>query len=312
MIKQIGVVGAGTMGSLIAFTFAKAGFSVVLVDIDHVKLQSAIDHIRMSAGELMDENILKRDDIDSVVERITVSIEMENAFKGIDYIIEAASENLHVKQSIFQFLDETTEKKTILATNTSSLKLDCIISGVSKERRNRCFINHWFNPAHIIPVVEISSFGNENIAVLEKVEELYRSIGKKTIRVKKDIPGLVATRLQQAIAREVYYLIANDVVSIRDADFAVQYGLGFRHATSGVLAVADMGGLDIWRDVAKNVFPSLSNATDAEDVLADLVNHNHLGIKTGHGFFAYESSSSNIRQAYTKKLLKQLKTSEES
>lgn len=152
---------------------------------------------------------------------------------------------MELKQNLFQQLDKLCPNHTILASNTSSLPLEKIIAKLSPERKRRAMVCHWYNPAHLMPIAELSFFGNTSEAIYQEVATLYQSIGKQTVKVLKDVPGLVANRIQQAVAREVFSLIENEVAAAEDIDKALKFGPAFRYATTGQLEIADFGGLDI-------------------------------------------------------------------
>ena len=146
---------------------------------------------------------------------------------------------------------------------------------------------HWYNPAHLIPIAELSHFGNMSEEVLDEVYELYLRAEKQPVKVLKDIPGLIANRMLHALAREVFSLIEMGAASPEDIDKALKFGPGFRSATTGMLEVADMGGLDVWCTVENTLFKELSNSDRACGMMQDKVAAGKLGLKTGEGFFSY-------------------------
>lgn len=307
-IENIAVIGAGTMGSSIALAFSMYGYSVNLVDLDKQALQLARQRIANDVQLMIEEGVLESQRQGDIEKNITYYTELQGAVSDRDYIIEAVIENLQIKQKIFEDLDRYAPEECILATNTSSLKLEEIGKHLSEKRKPYLMINHWFNPAHIMPIVELSYFGNTSDQVYNAVDKLYASLKKQRIKVYRDVPGLVGTRLQQCLAREVYYLLEEGIVNEEDVDKAIKYGPSFRHVTSGLLEVCDMGGIDIWYAVADNLFAELSNASKANDLLRTKVEQGHLGIKSGKGFYEYEADQlDQIKENFQRKLLKQLK-----
>src|SRR5690606_19488196 len=138
-----------------------------------------------------------------------------------------------------------------------------------------------------MPIVELSYFGNMPKEIYQEVEGLFESIKKQYIKVLKDVPGLVANRIQQGIAREVFSIIEQGIAEPEDVDKALMFGPAFRHATTGQLEVADLGGLDIWSIVGDNLLKVMDNRTEANPLLREKVKEGKLGVKTGEGFFKY-------------------------
>lgn len=308
MISKIGVLGAGTMGHGIALTFAMHGYDVKVYEPDEKRRLAALSEIKQELEFLVEEGVISESRVSETLSNIKMYDDLAGAVCDRDYIIEAAPEVLELKRELFQQLDSLCPKETILSSNTSSLKLTDIVAKISEERKKRTLIAHWYNPAHIIPLVELSFFGNIPEQVYREVEHLYKSIDKQVVKVLKEVPGLVANRIQQAIAREVFALMELGVASAEDIDKALTFGPAFRFATSGLLQIADFGGLDIWCVVAENLWRELSNATSAPEFLKQKVREGKLGIKTGEGFFKYDPKQiPQIRKQYLRKLIHQLK-----
>lgn len=217
---------------------------------------------------------------------------------------------MELKQNLFKQLDELCLKHTILASNTSSLQLNDMMSLVGEKRKERMMVNHWYNPAHLMPIVELSYFGNMPEAIYKEVEQLYGSIKKQTVKVLKDVPGLVANRIQQGVAREAFSIIEQGIASPEDVDKALKFGPAFRYATTGQLEVADFGGLDIWCIVGDNLLKVMDNSPCANNLLRQKVKEGKLGIKTGEGFYTYKKEDIlAIRKKFMKKLIHQLTAS---
>ena len=182
---------------------------------------------------------------------------------------------------------------------------------VSENRKQRMMINHMYNPAHLMPIVELSFFGNMPEDIYQEVDQLYRSINKQPVKVLKDVPGLVANRIQQGLAREVFSLIEMGVAEPAEIDKALKFGPAFRYATTGHLEVTDFGGLDIWCIVGDNLLKVMDNSQSANQLLRKKVDEGKLGVKSGAGFYEYSPEEvPAIREKFMKKLIHQLKTSE--
>jgi 3-hydroxybutyryl-CoA dehydrogenase len=310
MIKKIAVLGSGTMGHGIAESFAMYGYEVNLFDIDENRLNASLKEIREELELLSEEEFIKPHGVEEALARIRISTNLEKTVADRDYVIEATPENLDLKQRLFQELDGCCGKDAILASNTSSLKLNDMIARVGDERKKRMMVNHWYNPAHLMPIVELSFFGNMPEAVFKEVEQLYTGIKKQTVKVLKDVPGLVANRIQQGVAREAFSIIEQGIAAPEDVDKALKFGPAFRYATTGQLEVADFGGLDIWCIVGDNLLKVMDNSQSASKLLRQKVNEGKLGIKTGEGFYKYKKDEiPAIRKKFMKKLINQLKAS---
>jgi 3-hydroxybutyryl-CoA dehydrogenase len=311
MINNIGVIGAGTMGHGIALSFALYGYDVPLYDAYVTQLQKALVEITAELALLAEENFIKTEEIQPALARIKLCSDLKQAVHDRDYVIEATPEILDLKQKLFKELDELCPQHTILASNTSSLKLDSMLAAVSAERKQRMLVSHWYNPAHLMPIVELSCFGNMPMAVYAEIEQLHIAIKKQTVKVLKDVPGLVANRIQQGVAREVFSLIEMGVAEPADIDKALKFGPAFRYATTGQLEVADFGGLDIWCVVGDNLLKEMDSRQEANGLLKQKVKEGKLGIKTGEGFYKYEEADlPAIKRAFMKKLIHQLRASE--
>jgi len=310
VIKKTGVVGAGTMGQGIATAFSMYGYEVHLFDLDKAKLTTVKEDIRNDLQLLVEESLIEGSRIPQVLNNILLFDNLKESVEDCDYVIEAVPEYLILKQELLRQLDNFCPAKTILATNTSSLRLQDLMIHLSDSRKERTMVNHWYNPAYLIPIIELSSFGNTCSEVFEVVSDFYKSIGKQPVKVLKDVPGLVANRIQQAIAREVFSLIEMEVASAVDIDNALKFGPAFRYATTGQLEIADFGGLDIWSITGDNLLPVMDNAQEANKLLKNKVSEGKLGFKSGEGFFEYDMrKKASIKKEYFRKLIRQLKVS---
>lgn len=312
-IQHIAVIGAGTMGHGIAEVFATVGYVVHVYEPHAAVREKARNAIENELRLLAEMGRIDASEISAILARITFHDDLAATVAQSDFVIEAIPEDVALKQELFAKLDALCRADTILASNTSSLSLPEMIKTVRPERVQYCLTCHWYNPAHLIPLVELSDFGNTSAETLQAVELLFQKAGKKTIRVLKDIPGLIANRIQQAIAREVFSLIEMQAASPEDIDAALKYGPAFRYATTGQLEVADFGGIDIWCTVGDNLLPLISAEQKASDLLRQKIAENKLGLKTGEGFFVYDEAQ---RQAVTRnfhiRLIRQLAVSEQN
>lgn len=311
MIKKISVIGAGTMGHGIASAFAIYGYSVNLFDTYDEQLKKVKGMMEKEMLELVEGQLFDVADVKKALDNVTLFSDLEAATKDSDYIIEAIPEKIELKRELFANLDKFTPKHAILATNTSSLNLEDMMVAVSDERKKNMIVNHWYNPGLLMPLVELSYFGNMPEDIYKEVEELYKSIKKQTVKVLKSVPGLVANRIQQGVAREVFSLIEQGIADPAEIDKALKFGPAFRYATTGQLEVADMGGLDIWCIVGDNLLKEMDNSTCSNPILREKVEQGKLGIKSGAGFYDYTpEEKEKIQKEFIQRLIHQLKASE--
>ena len=311
MIKKVAILGAGTMGHGIAESFARFGYDVNLYDINAAALEKAKEFIQQELELFVEENFMSRAEIPAILARIKTFTDLQQAVMDREYVLECAPENMELKQNLFRQLDELCPQHTILASNTSSLPLGEMMALVSEDRKQRMLVNHMFNPAHLIPLVELSFFGNMPEEIYQEVEALYLSIQKQPVRVVKDVPGLVANRIMQGVAREVFSLVEQGVADAADIDRALKFGPAFRYATTGQLEVSDFGGLDIWCIVGDNLLKAMDNSQCANKLLRQKVSEGKLGVKSGEGFYHYDADQvAAIKKNFMKKLIQQLKVSQ--
>ena len=310
MIKNITVLGAGTMGHGIAEFFAMNGYPVNIYEPYEPMRKSCKDTVKGELDFLAENGLITKVDVEASLDRITMYEDMAAAVKDADYVIEALKEDLALKQGIFADLEKMTKADCVCASNTSSLALNKMLEKVSKEKQGKCMVCHWYNPPHLMPLVELSYFGNMDEATFNEVRELYKKAGKQTCKVKKDVPGLVANRIQQGVAREAFSLMEQGIADPEDVETALKFGPAFRYATTGQLEVADMGGLDIWCTVGDNLLSVMDNRTEANPILRQKVEEGKLGMKSGEGFFKYPPEQApEMKNAFQKKLIIQLKAS---
>lgn len=270
-IAKIAVLGAGTMGHGIAEAFAMHGYDVNLYDTDANRLKAALEEVEEELALLAFEDYINPENVMATLGRIKTHTDLKPAVEDRDYVIEAVPENLELKQKLFKQLDGYCPAHTIFASNTSSLPLNDMMTLVGNNRKQRMMVNHWYNPAHLMPIAELSFFGNMPAEIYKEVEALFASINKQTVKVLKDVPGLVANRIQQGVAREAFSIIQQGIAEPADVDKALKFGPAFRYATTGQLEVADMGGLDIWCIVGDNLLKVMDNSKEANVLLLSLI-----------------------------------------
>lgn len=285
MAEKVTVLGAGTMGHGIVQLYAQAGYEVYMYDIKDEFLERAITRISDNLDMLIQESSITTSDKENTLKRISTTTDLREAVTETRFVTEAVSENLTIKFDLFKQLEEIVEDDTIIASNTSTFSIQQLSEGVQKK--DRLIITHFFNPAHLVPLVEVVKGPETSQDIIDRTVEVLRNIGKKPVVLKKDIPGLIANRLQAALVREAFYLLDQGVAEAEDIDLAITAGPGFRWAFIGPLETADFGGLDIWKSVVENLAPVLSKEEKIPQFVEEKVQSGNLGTKTGNGLFTY-------------------------
>lgn len=307
-IKQIAVIGAGIMGHGFAQVFAQKGFAVFLYDIDKEILKRASLRIAANLDTYIKHGMIRPKEKKTALERITTSTDLGQAVSKADFVLEAVPEILDLKKEVFEKLDRLTPPHAILASNTSGLRITEI--GAVTRRPEKTIIIHGANPPHIIPVVEIVRGEKTSDETAELSYRLMLKLGKKPVRLLKEVPGFLFNRLQFALYREALHCLEAGVATAEDIDLVVKAGYGFRLSILGPLETSDFGGLDTFYRVCQNLFPELSDVKDPPPMLKKLVEEGKLGVKTGEGFYRYPPAIIKKKiQQRDHRLLQQLKLS---
>jgi len=293
-IKNIAVVGAGTMGHGIGLAFALGSYHVTLQDRSEEILERGITQVKNDLETFAECGIISRDVIQRTLANIATTTDLKEAVKDADFVAEAVNEDVEIKKTVFSNLDMYCPERTILASNTSSLRLRDFTSQC--KRKDKILIAHWVNPPHIAPVVEVVHCEGTSVETIEVVCSLLKRAGKTPVRITKEIPGLVHNRIQAGMIREVWTLWEQGIASAEDIDLVVQGGFGLRLAANGPLATCDLGGLDIWYATEQQLFREISDAHEPPERFGAMVKAGDLGVKTGKGFFNYQNSSFSKEQ----------------
>ncbi|MGH9726632.1 MAG: 3-hydroxyacyl-CoA dehydrogenase family protein, partial [Candidatus Acidiferrales bacterium] len=294
-IGRVAVIGAGSMGHGIAQLFAQAGFAVRITDARQDSLAAALRQVRENLKAFVKFGILSPSEAKAAISRIEPAETIRRAVQGAGFVTECVTEQMHIKQSVFEELDAHASANAILASNTSSLNLEKISAKV--KHKSRLIVTHYFNPPHIIPVVEVIPTAHTNPIVTKKTCSLLSKMGKLPVRLKKAPPGFLVNRIQSAMMREALSLLDAGVACAEEIDCAVRGTIGFRLAAVGPLAIMDFGGLDVWEKVLRNVLPGLNNGIEPPEVLRRKVKKGHLGVKSGRGFYSWGGGSGASRSS---------------
>lgn len=287
------VIGAGTMGHGIAQVAAASGYPVILRDVDKETLARGIQNVERNLVKGIQLGKLTEAERDQTLQHIRGTTRLEDV-SGADLIIEAAPERLELKQQILQQLESFSDQPFVFASNTSSLSITAIAG--SSVRPENVIGMHFFNPVHIMRLIEIVVGKATSEETVRAVSEVGRRMRKETILV-KDVPGFASSRLGVALGLEAMRMLEQRVASAKDIDTAME--LGYNHPM-GPLKLTDLVGLDVRLSIAEYLHRELGSETfRPPEVLRRLVSEGKLGKKTGEGFYSWNNDKEDARRAHT-------------
>lgn len=281
-IEKIAVIGAGLMGHGIAQVFAAGGHDVHLMDINDERLTHAVEDIRKNLALMAENGLGRAEDIDDIIARITITTELDEATGQADFVVEAVSEILDLKQKLFKEMDTLSPPETVLATNTSVISITEIAS--KAVNRKRIIGTHFWNPPYLVPLVEVIPGEDSSAEAVEVAVELLASVGKHPVRVKKDVPGFVGNRLQHALWREAISIVERGIADAETVDEVIKMGFGMRLPVLGPLETADMIGLDLTLQIHDYILRYIEDSPEPSPLLKEKVDEGELGFSSGRGF----------------------------
>jgi len=281
--NSVVVVGGGTMGRDVAGMFYAAGWNAQVVDTNEQVRAGLPAHVAASAES-------------AGIHRPGGSVTVRDGLRAVDWtevrlVIECVLEELALKQKVFQELEELAPASVPLTSNSSGFPISQIGAGCSTA--SRMLGLHFFMPAHLVPAVEVVRSAQSDEAVAQEVSEIMRSVRKKPVQVKRDVPGFLANRIQHAMMREAIALVDEGFASAEDVDLAVRYGFGFRYIAAGPLLQKDLAGIDIHCAAAASIYPQLNNGTEPSPLMRRLVAEGSYGVKSPNrkGFYDWDEKS---------------------
>jgi 5-formyl-3-hydroxy-2-methylpyridine 4-carboxylate dehydrogenase len=282
MIRHAALIGLGTMGPGIAARLSRGGIAVTAYDTSPAATARSGGNIDI-ARHILDRLGVEPPATGEAPIRYVDSFEA--CLADADLIIENIPENLEIKAACYRKLDPLIGSSVIVVTNTSGIPITKLQSHISNPGRFAGM--HWSNPPHIIPMIEVIGGTQTAPETVTVIRELIRSLGLLPVVVKKDIPGFVENRVLYALLREVVDLVERDVIAPEDIDTCVSWGIGYKLAVIGPMALLDMAGLDIYQSVASFLNVDLASRQDVAPGILEKIAAANLGIKSGKGIYSY-------------------------
>ena len=303
---NVAVLGTGMMGPGIAVGMARAGHTVALYGRTNESLDRGFTGIDGMLGILVDGGVIARQDADTARSRITGTTSLEEAAAPAAVVCESIVEDAEVKRRTFEELERYVGDETILSTNTSGLPITPIAANL--RRPERALTAHFWNPPHLMPLVEIVKGERTADAYVVRMRTLLREAGWSPVVLTRDVPGQLGNRLQHAVYREAFHIIQEGIASAEDVDTAIKNGPGLRWPVYGLIEHADMVGLDMMDAIDSYLFADLGAAQTTPELVRERVAKGDLGVKSGRGFYEWpEGRAQAVRAVRDRFLLDRLK-----
>lgn len=291
------------MGHGIAQEFACAGYRVHLHDITKEKLNNALVQIGKNLRLLAENSVIEKTNIPEAIQRIQTTTELAEAAETADFVVEAVSENLPLKQQIFEKLDSLCQSHTILASNTTALMPSQI--GANTKRTDKILNTHYFNPPYLIPLVELIRSPDTSDETVSVTFDLLTAIGKTPALIEKEALGFVGPRLQAALIREAFAIVEQGIASAETVDLVVRNSFGRRLSVAGPFEVFELAGWDLVLDAFEELYKDLNSASDINPLLREMVESDKLGVKSGEGFYEWsEERQQALRDRMSQALIR--------
>ncbi len=282
-IRRIGIVGGGYLGHGVDQQFAQFGYTVTMYNRNAESSARAMANIDKGLDLFIDAGLISQNEKDAARARISPTTDLAVAVAEADFVVEAVAEQLPVKQDIFKKLDDLAPARAILASETSSLRMTDIARHI--RRPERCITTHNYTPPPLVPVVEVAPGERTNPAVVEITCELLRLVGKQPMLC-KEIPGHIGVRLTTALRREAYYIVEKGYATPDAVDTVIR-SVARLLPVIGAFIMTDFSGVDVLRDVHRNIQPHLDHRAEPSPLLDKLVAEGNLGIKCRKGFYSW-------------------------
>lgn len=283
----IGVVGAGLMGAGIAALICASKIPVKVYDVDSSQLESLQGRIDSVVAELVRYELA-----DNGADRYWSSylnvIKSLSDFKDCSLVVEAVVEKEAVKKQVYEGLEGALAQDAIIASNTSNIVPSALVDGMREPER--FLVAHFWNPPHAVPLVEIIPSEKTSPQVVDRTVTLIKRIGNEPVVLSKEVAGFVGNRLQYALLREALWIVEQGIATPEEVDRVMTLSLGRRYASVGPFATADLGGLDTFLMISKQLMPKLASGTECLDLMENIVAAGNTGSKSGQGFLTWSDS----------------------
>ena len=282
-INKITVLGSGVMGHGIAQVSAMAGYTVTLRDIEQSFLDKAMEKIKWSLNKLVEKQKLTQHDADAIFARITPKVDLKEALRDADLLIEAVPEDMNLKKKVYAEIESLAEQKTLYASNTSTLPITDMAALTSRPDR---FIGlHFFNPPQLMPLVEVIPGNRTNSDMVEMAMDYCKKVGKQPVLCQKDVPGFIVNRVFIPLVHEAAHCVDRDGAKMTQIDSAVKFRLSF---PMGIFELADYTGLDVIHKATVEMHMRDTKVINPHPAIKKLFEEKSLGQKTGKGFYEYK------------------------
>jgi 3-hydroxybutyryl-CoA dehydrogenase len=287
--SRAAVIGTGMMGPGIALTFALGGLRTTILSRNDERAARGLEKARAQARLLAENDLVDGPQAERAAELLNASTAFDETVAGAGLVIESGPEDMAFKQELFAHMDAVADSQSLLASNTSGLSISVVAARC--QRPQRVLAAHFWNPPHLMPLVEIVKGVKTSDQAADALRALLLACGKTPVIVRQDRPGQLGARLQTALVREAVHIVAEGIASADDVDTVARNGFGLRMPAYGILEHQDMVGLKLGLSIVENVAPDLYNQPRAPEYFRDLVRRGESGAASGKGFYDWSAKS---------------------
>lgn len=281
-VRKVAVVGMGLMGHGIAQVFALGGYPVAMYDVSPERCQQAMAGIRANLRLFQEKELVSAAEAEAALARLRPCGTLADAAKDADFVMEVVFEEIEVKKAVMRQLDAAAPAHTVFASNTSGLDVNAF--GPATSRPDKVVVAHFWNPPHILPLVEVVKGEQTAPETVQLTVDILRKVGKYPVVLQRHVAGFIGNRLQYAMFREAVGLVQKGIATPEDVDMVVKLSLGRRYTTVGPLETADINGLALFHQISKYLYLDLDDSKGPHPVHTKLVEEGANGVKAGRGF----------------------------